>query len=412
MLVVMVLSFTYLKDEPEPWEDDLRRPIFTEKTPDLSAPARMKVMLAAAGKVNLQGLSAEPPWRWDTPALSQVLDQHGPVLDNLRDLLEEKEDEWQPRSLLWMIEDFGADAGWQAVMRLKQVESAYLARRGQEHQAFLAAMDLVVLGHLLEKVDAWPSFMDRAMEMQERCAHSLAELLRATQLDAESLRRLQEQEYAPWAPSVEALREAMSGYYAFERKLLLGPDGGEPALPPGYQPARTEWIFFKPNATLHLFADSFRELKNESSSTVMTRQNQIGSRLRQRVRQEGGLPEANATGEEYFAARIQPYFALPDRHGLARAQHAAIMTLFAVRRFILKQARLPKDGKELTSLYLPENVVDPFSGERMRINMAQGLIYSVGTDLRDDGGRVTALPLEDATEPTLEIGVRVAKPAG
>ena len=176
-------------------------------------------------------------------------------------------------------------------------------------------------------------------------------------------------------------------------------------------PIRTDWILFKPNATLHLFADSFRELKSESSATVMARQNQIGYRMSQRARGGVGLPDGNATGEDYFATRIQPYFALPDRHGLARAQHAGIMTLFAVRRFLLAEARVPKDGSELTSAYLSEDVVDPFSGTRLRINMASGLIYSVGTDLRDDGGRPTPLPLDDPTEPTLEIGVSVAKPA-
>lgn len=410
-MVVMVLAYTYLKDEPVPWEGDLMRPIFTEKTVDLSAPSRMKVMLLTAAKVNLNELPVASPWEWDTAVLDKLLDQHGPLLDNLRDLLEEKQEEWQPRSLLWMIEDFGSDPGWIAVMLLKQAEAAYLARSGREEQAFLAAMDLAVLAHLLERLDAWPSFMERSLELQERCARSLAGLLRKTNLDAETLRRLQEEEYAPWVPSADALREAMGGYYAFERKLLLGPEGGEPPLPDGYMPLRTGWLFFKPNATLHLFADSFRELKSESTATVLARQNQISFRMRQRKTGGIGVPSGNFTGEEYFATRIHPYSELPVRHGLARAQHASIMTLFAVRRFVLAEARMPQDPGELTANYLPEDVVDPFSGNRLRINLASGLIYSVGTDLRDEGGRRTEQPLEDPLEPTLEIGISVAKPA-
>ncbi len=413
LLVLMILAYTYLKDESLPWEEDLKRPIFTEKTPDLSAPSRMKVMLLAARKVNLNELPIAPAWEWEAPALAQVLDKHAVVLDNLRDLLEEKEDEWQPRSLLWMIEDFGSEHSWAALMRLKQAESAYLTRTGREEAAFLAATDLAVLAHLLERLDAWPSFMDRSLELQQQCAATLAILLRSTRLDAETLRRMQEEEYAPWAPSADSLRQAMSGYYSFERKLLLGPDGGEPPLPDGYIPVRTDhWLFFKPIATLHLFADSFRELKSESTTTLMARQNQIGFRIRQRQRSSTGLPSSNASGEEYFATRIQPYLVLPERHGLARAQHAAVMTLFAVRRFLLAEARLPKDASELTAAYLPEDVIDPFSGGRLQVNPVKGLIYSVGTDLRDDGGRPTAQPLEDGTEPTVEIGLSTAKKAG
>jgi hypothetical protein len=411
VLVVMVLAYTYLKDEQRPWEDDLKRPALTEKTPDLSAPSRMKYMLTAGAKIRLIEYPNTPPWEWDTPSLAQALDDNGLVLDNLRDLLDEKQEEWGARNLLWMIEDFGSDPAWHAVMKLKQAECTYLSRSGREEAAFLAAMDLAKLGHFLEQLDAWPSFMDRSLDLHQASAQSLAMLLRNTPLDAKALRRLQEEEYRPWAPSATALREAMSGFYGFERKLLVGPEDGEPPLPEGYIPLRTDWLLFKPNATLHLFADSFRELKSESSATVMARQNQIGFRMRQRAK--GGLliPDGNATGEEYFATRIQPYFGLPDRHGIARAQHAAIMTLFAVRRFLLTEARVPKDAGELTAAYLPEDVVDPFSGSRLRINLGSGLIYSVGTDMRDDGGRVTPLPLDDPTEPTLEIGISVAKPA-
>ena len=217
VLVVMVLAYTYLKDEPRPWEEDLRRPVFTERTPDLSAPSRMKVMLEAGARINLSVLPNTPPWEWDTPSLSEALDEHGIVLDNFRDLLEEKQEEWQPRSLLWMIEDFGADRAWHRIIRLKQAESAYLARSGREEAAFLAAVDLAVLAHLLEQLDAWPSFMDRSLELHHGAAQSLAFLLKRTQLDAATLKRLQEEEYQPWAPSAGARREAMSGFYAFER---------------------------------------------------------------------------------------------------------------------------------------------------------------------------------------------------
>jgi hypothetical protein len=409
ILVVLVLSYTYLKDEPMPWEEGLRREPFTEKTIDLSAPARMKVLLNAAAKFHEDELPSGHPWLWDTPTLVRVLEQRGAVLDDFRDLLEEKEQEWQPRSSLWMIEDFGGDAAWQSIQVLKQAEAAYLARRGQEEQAFLAAADLAVLAHLLEMLDCWPSFMERSIEMQERCAQSLAELLRNTQLSEAVLARLQEQEYGPWVPSVDALRGAMAGFYAYERKLLLGPDAGEPELPPGYIPARSGWLLFKAHATLALFADSFRELQRESTLNVIARRSQIEQRLHHlSISNSGWLPGANSSGEAYYVSRIRPYADMQDRHALARAQHAAVMTLFALRRHVLAEARLPQTAADLTPKYLPRPVYDPFSGEPLRFNLSRGLIYSLGTDLKDDGGRPTVPPLGDPTEPTLETGVGIA----
>ncbi len=64
----------------------------------------------------------------------------------------------------------------------------------------------------------------------------------------------------------------MDGYYVFERKLLLGPEGDEPRSPCGIcRRGPDSRIFFKPNTTLRLFAESFRELKNETGRTAFSR---------------------------------------------------------------------------------------------------------------------------------------------
>lgn len=410
-LVILALTFAYLRDEPLPWEDDLRRPPLASVVRDLSAPVRMVRLLGATAKVDLSSFPQTPPWQWDTPSLARAIELHSVTLDNFRDLLEEKEQEWQPRSPLWMIEDFGSHEGWAKVITLKQAEAAYLARRGQEETAFLAAMDLAVLAHLLAPLDAWPSFMLLSLEMHERAAHSLAQLLRQTQLGAETLARLQEEEYKPWVPSPESLRHAMAGFYAFERKFLLGPDGGEPPLPPGYEPVRSGWVFFKPHATLRLFAESFRELQSEPMLTAFASRDSIDQRLqRLQAARAGMLPDSNQAGQEYFSSRIQPYAAMCKRHRQVAAQHAAIMTAFALRRFVVSEGRMPRDVTELTPKYLPTQASDPFSGEPVRHNMARGLIYSVGTDLRDDGGHPTTIPFADPTEPTMETGIGVASP--
>src|SRR5688572_28376199 len=73
IMLVLVLTYTYLKDVPPPWEEGLRRDPFTEKTPDLSAPARMKVLLGAAAKIDASKLPAQHPWLWETPLLARTL---------------------------------------------------------------------------------------------------------------------------------------------------------------------------------------------------------------------------------------------------------------------------------------------------------------------------------------------------
>ncbi|WP_156346336.1 hypothetical protein [Verrucomicrobium spinosum] len=138
LLATVLGVFAYLRDESPPFDSDVM-PGPAEGSPpsDMAAVRRLKAMLSAAQSVRREGLPQTPVWQWDTPTLSALLEQHSAVLDNFRDLLEEKDLEWQPRSVEWKKADFGADRAWPAVVLMKQVESAYLSRRGQEERRSL-----------------------------------------------------------------------------------------------------------------------------------------------------------------------------------------------------------------------------------------------------------------------------------
>lgn len=410
LLVVLVLALVYLLDENPPWDQDLLPPILTNQPVDASSPARMKAMLTAAAKIPDNDPVLTAPWTANLEALAKVLDQHSAVLENLRDLADEREDLWQPHSVLWKIEDIGAYHAWKKVLLLKVAEAAHLSRRDQEYQAFLSAIDVCYFACLLEQLNAWPSFMERALEFHQSGSETLVHLLMQTKLPEEALRDLQEQEFRQCAPSVDRLAAAMNGFYAYERKLLLGPMNGEPPVPAWYLPARSQSrIFFKPNATMRLISESFRELKSETSQTVFTRSDQIENRLGKRLLTNGLFSGSNRAGNEYFATRIRFYADLPDRLAVARARHAVVLTLFAVRRFVLRESRLPRKLEELAPDYLTKLPIDPFSGEPVHYNPTRGWLYSVGTNLRDEGGKPQKPWLSDAEEPTAEIGITVAK---
>jgi len=64
-------------------------------------------------------------------------------------------------------------------------------------------------------------------------------------------------------------------------------------------------------------------------------------------------------------------------------------TALAVERFRQKQGQLPKNLKELVPRFLHEIPTDPFDGKPIRFRrLAEGyVVYSVGADGHDDGGR-------------------------
>lgn len=403
-LVFAFIAWTYLEDEKTVGFDQdllLRPPI--DQAPTISTPEKLRKFLDSLKSFDAP-VERRPPWLWDTPTLARAMQSNGVALDNLRDLLEDAD--WHPHHSSWHAEDLGNDPRWHQAMLLKQVEAAYLSRRRLEEDAFTAAIDLAEIGWRLEQMLAWPSFYQRSLEAHMRAAQTLADLLRQTKLPENTLRQFQRQ-FSVCQPSTEMLVERMNAAYVHEKKLILGPKSGEnlDTMPGGVQLQRPGRLLFKPHATVRLFAEAFRQLRDEAKAPLAQTSD---VRLKNAPEAEGGL-KPNAQGGAYFMQRMKIYTPLPAFLGLARARGNLIITLFAVRRCIAEKKALPSSLDQLRSLHFLLDVpLDPFTGAPLHYEPSRGRIWSVGNDLKSAGGKPTEPPMEDATEPTLEIGVAVA----
>lgn len=395
-----VLTWIYWQDEKPPSEETLQ----LNHEPDIgvrpSAISRMRTLLTSVAPVYGSQLVGVPPWQWQTPDLSRTVEANGIARENLRDLLEEPD--WHPRHKAWFEEDIGSHGAWSSLAILKQAEAAYLMRRGEEEAAFTAAIDLAELARSLQEMHSWPSYYDRSLHIFERACQTLAELLKTTRLDSRKLGAFQD-EFLRCAPSDEVMRAGLSAWYLFEKKLMLGAESQEPidTLPGGIFYQRPGRIFFKPNRTLKLFVLSFHDLRDEAEKPPYNRSSQIGSRLA-RTKATLGLP--NSAGETYFTSRMTPYVSLPERQSIAHAQHAVVLTLFAVRRFAADYKRMPPTLLNLRPDFLTDLPVDPFSNEQLKYDIARGVISSVGTNYTHDLDARSDPPFVDSREISAQTG--------
>ena len=174
-LVILVLTFVawlYVHDAEPGWDEDLKIAAPLDLAPMTTAPQRLQAFLGSLQPVESAELAGREPWLWDTAALSRMLSRNAQALDNLKDLLEDFD--WHGRHAAWHQKDLGQDSVWTYAAILKQVEIAYLDRRGEELAAFAAAIDLMELSRRLQDLHAWPSFYFRSLEMHERGVRSLA----------------------------------------------------------------------------------------------------------------------------------------------------------------------------------------------------------------------------------------------
>ena len=404
MLAFVFIVWQYLDDPALGADEDLRLKRPVDQALTIQTPEKLRKFLDSIVPFESTALYGKPPWLWDTPTLSRIVQSSGAALDNLRDLLEDAD--WHPTHAAWHATDLCSDPRWHQALRLKQAEAAYLSRRMQEEEAFTAAIDLAELGWRLEQIWAWPSCYERSLEAQAFAAQTLADLLRQTKLPEATLRQYQRQ-FNVCQPSVEMLERAMNAFYVYEKKLILGPRSGEllDTMPGGVQLQRPGRLFFKPKETLQHFATAFRQLKDDVKTPLALTSD---VRLKDIPAVEGSY-QPNSAGRVYFHQRSKQYTRLPTLLGQARARGNLIITLFAVRRCIAEKKTLPGTLEHLRTFnFLLDVPVDPYTGAPLHYNLARGLIWSVGNDLKSSDGTATEPPMNDAAEPTVEIGIAVA----
>jgi len=97
----------------------------------------------------------------------------------------------------------------------------------------------------------------------------------------------------------------------------------------------------------------------------------------------------------------------------ATAVDRLLQTECTLRLYFDDHHALPPTLNDLVPAYLPDVPLDPFNGKPLRYDAARGIIYSVGTSLKDLGGssRITTSPhgsgdedpLNDRSQPTLQL---------
>ncbi len=404
LLALVFIAWLYVDDQAPGLDKDLllNRPV--DQAAAIQTPDKLRKFLQSLVPFENAEIYGKPPWLWDTPTLSRIVQSNGAALDNLRDLLEDAD--WHPTHAAWHAADPCEDPRWHQVLVLKQAEAAYLSRRMQEEAAFTAAIDLAELGWRLEQIWAWPSCYQRSLETQTLAGQTLADLLRQTRLPEATLRQFQRQ-FNVCQPTTEMLEGAMNAYYVHEKKLILGPKSGEnlDTMPGGVQLHRPGRLFFKPHETLQHFATAFRQIKAEALAPLVLTSD---VRLKDDPVAEASY-QPNSAGLAYYHQRMKAYTPLPAMLGLVRTRGNLIVTLFAVRRCIAEKKTLPATLEQLRTFnFLLDLPIDPYTGAPLQYSLARGLIWSVGNDLKSAGGVLTEPPMKDAAEPTVALGIAVA----
>lgn len=121
----------------------------------------------------------------------------------------------------------------------------------------------------------------------------------------------------------------------------------------------------------------------------------------------------NSVGRILCSTLLPAMEKTPARKFQVQAQVAALRLKVALRRYELKHGQLPDDLGALVPEFLPELPADPFGGQPFRYSKEGKKLWSVASNLADDGGEMyegqimKSYPGYDLVMP---LGVRELKP--
>jgi hypothetical protein len=292
---------------------------------------------------------------------------------------------------------------WMYLVKMQSIRAMACARRMRDKEAFDEALSMVRMGHTIQ--GAKGSLLHYLVgNLPKTCGlEVMRQMLPATVLGPEQLKGCAEALLA-YDTGGETLAETFRAEFQFCAAVLQDLLDGKMAVEDigkvsrqqrgGERPSLREllcrqgWIagfVLKPNETRRLLAEDFRAaIENVPRPYAEMQEIKHPWSGKQGVIQR--ILSGNIVGKMLCAILLPAENGAIETKVQTKTELAATRALLAMKAFKVGKGRLPKTLDELVPEYLDAVPLDNFDGKPLRYNPEKKVIYSVGKDLKDDGG--------------------------
>jgi len=284
---------------------------------------------------------------------------------------------------------------------LVSVRARAAAKRGDYEAAFQDCMKLVRFGHRIEGAKGGLVEWLVGMTIKGQGEGLMRDLLPESTLPPARLRHYAS-ELAKY-PADAGLADAFRNEYAGQVEILEGMKSGK------YDPSKVIVTSPGPSAPRSaldalfwnaLRVTSFRpqETRRTCAEVARARIESVSKPFKDMVPEDHTIrdfPWAREAFSGNLLGRACCKMLLPATYGAveqkcrANTYVAATRILLAIKAYKLEKGKLPATLAELVPEYLDSVPLDDYDGQPMRYNAAKKVVYSVGKDLKDDGGSTT-----------------------
>jgi len=142
-------------------------------------------------------------------------------------------------------------------------------------------------------------------------------------------------------------------------------------------------FLYKPNSTMHLYADYFHEMIAELDEPFIARDKNWVANFQKKIYSKN--PD-NIIGKILVSVALPKLGDLIVKVDESKALLTATKTNFALHAYKLEKGKIADSIADLSPRFLKTTPLDPFDGKPIKYSKAKGIVYSVGKNLTDVGG--------------------------
>jgi hypothetical protein len=283
---------------------------------------------------------------------------------------------------------FDAILSFRNIARVASLKSVLLFRLGREDEALTEAFKILDNGQKVQDSQGSVVHYLFAADMKNIGLSRIRQIAQSTTLPPDVLRSYVKT-LEKYKQNKEGLKTAFKREYGFLVWAVDEVNSGHLKSKAGgtIEPLKAHRFYFKPNKTKSLFGDFVRSQIKDVDVPCGFRTVREITRLT-----PSSMPQWIIT--ENLAGRILYDMAMP-RYATTvletRCQEdfsvSATQVLLASRAYTMETGQYPASLDDLVPRYMDGVPDDPFDGKPLRYSREKKVIYSVGMDLVDSGGR-------------------------
>jgi hypothetical protein len=287
---------------------------------------------------------------------------------------------------------------WKQMSQVAVVRENFLLRLGQDKAAFDQMVNQVQLGRRMQDSHSTLIGYLVGMAVNSMGLIQIQHWVGQTHLNPSQLKNYIRQlefdsddEAAAFANTLRAEYQCQMGSLDALRqgKWAVAPDAdihlinSNPLLPV-YNRSKTRALFANQylvwlKAAPHHFNEAEDEIKKESEKLP-------GGYNYSRPGPISMILSGNVAGQVAYYTMLPATWATMGRKSRSDTQLQATRVILALRAYQLTHGNLPSDLNALVPEFLDEVPVDDFDGQPLRYSADRKIVYSVGQNLKDDGG--------------------------